>query len=337
MNFKKIQGIFIVCTMLFFLCCQSDPHAIKLILLDPPIEIKRLDRDLFAVNIDSVSAEAAYLNHKYSEFFHLYNHMVIRLGSPDAAAYPEYLKSFLTDFDMFNLSQEVNRVFPDLDFLEEELNEAFSRYKHYLPGYSIPSVFTFIGGFNQSMVTTDTILGIGLDKYLGSENVFYIRLQMAQYIRYNMHPAKISSDCMRAWAMTEFEYNDQTDNLISQMIYHGRVMYFTDYMLPYQHDTLKTGFTSAQLEWCRRNESSMWTYLVERKLLFTTDLRAINKFVGEAPFTGDFTNESPGRAAVWLGWQIVNSYMNRNRDVSLQELMEETDYMKIFNKARYKP
>lgn len=334
---SEIHGILFLCTILIIASCKGDPHAIHLKPLEPPLEIRRLDRDLFLLDIDSIPWQLDKVKQKYGEFFYLYNHMVIRLGSPDAAAYPEYLKSFLTDFDIFNLSLEVQKIFPDLVSLEEELGEAFSRYQYYFPDHRIPSVFTFIGGFNQSMVTSDTLLGIGLDKYLGSESVFYTRLQMAQYIRYNMHPGKISSDCMRAWAMTEFEYNDYTDNLISQMIYHGRVMYFTDYMLPYQHDTLKTGFTNAQLEWCKRNETTMWTYLVERKLLFSTDLRTINKFVGEAPFTSDFTNESPGRAAVWMGWQIVKSYMKRNRDVSLKELMEETDYMKIFNKARYKP
>ena len=142
---------------------------------------------------------------------------------------------------------------------------------------------------------------------------------------------------MRAWALTEFEYDDSSENLINQMIYHGRNMYFVDYMLPYQHDTLKTGFSSAQLEWCVKNEASMWTYLVEQKLLFSTDMRRINKFIGEAPFTNDFSAESPGRASAWLGWQIVKSYMNRNKDVSLKDLMVETDYQKIFNNARYKP
>jgi hypothetical protein len=342
--FKQLISRFIASRYLFlagFLIlinsCKTDPHAIELSGFNPEIQIMRLDVDLFSINIDSVAQSVGDLKEKYGEFFSIFNFMIVRLGNPDASAYNEYLKSFLTDFDMYNLSQEVSRVFPDLEFLEKELNEAFSRYRYYFPGRVVPSVFTYIGGFNQSMVTTDTILGIGLDKYLGRDNVLYSKLQTAQYMRYNMHPSKISSDCMRAWAMTEFDYDDATDNLINQMIYHGRIMYFTDYMLPYQHDTLKTGFSPEQLAWCVSNESTMWTYLVERKLLFTTDMRTINKFVNDAPFTSEFTNESPGRAAVWLGWQIVKSYMTRNQDVTLEQLMEETDYQKIFNKARYRP
>lgn len=342
--FKQLIARFIASNYLFLagflfllVSCKAGPHAIDLSGLNPEIQIMRLDEDLFSIDIDSVAKSVGDLREKYGEFFDIFNFMIVRLGNPAASAYPEYLKSFLTDFDMYNLSQEAREVFPDLGFLEAELNDAFSRYRYYFPEREVPNIYTFIGGFNQSMVTTDTILGIGLDKYLGRDNKFYTKLQMAQYMRYNMHPSKISSDCMRAWAMTEFEYDETTDNLINQMIYHGRIMFFADYMLPYQHDTLKTGFSPEQLVWCVRNESTMWTYLVEKKLLFTSDMRTINKFVNDAPFTSDFSNESPGRAAVWLGWQIVNSYMKRNKDVTLEQLMEETDYQKIFNKARYRP
>ena len=108
-------------------------------------------------------------------------------------------------------------------------------------------------------------------------------------------------------------------------------------MLPQQHDTLKTGFSLSQLEWCRRNEIMMWTYLVENKLLFSTDMRTIGRFINAGPFTRDFSRESPSRAAVWLGWQIVRSYMNRNRDVTLEELMLDNDYQGLLNLARYRP
>lgn len=327
----------ILLPLAFLSACKSDPHSVNLSGIDPKVTIMRLDEDLFQTDIDSIPESVERLKLKYGEFFILYNFMIVRLGNPNASAYPGYLRNFLTDFDMYNLHKEVSRVFPDLTFLEKELNEAFKRYQYYFPERNVPQIFTYIGGFNQSIVTSDTILGIGLDKYLGTDHVFYGKMELAQYLRYNMHPQKISSDCVRAWAMTEFEYDESTDNLIGQMIHYGKVMYFTDFMLPYQHDTLKTGFSSAQLEWCRKNEASMWTYLVEKKLLFTTDLRVINKFIGEAPFTNDFTSEAPGRAAVWLGWQIVKSYMKRHKELTLEQLMEETDYQKILNKARYRP
>ena len=58
---------------------------------------------------------------------------------------------------------------------------------------------------------------------------------------------------------------------------------------------------------------------------FETDRITIQKFTGSGPFTNNFTRESPARAAVWLGWRIVEEYMQYNARVSLQDLREETD------------
>jgi hypothetical protein len=81
----------------------------------------------------------------------------------------------------------------------------------------------------------------------------------------------------------------------------------------------------------------MWTYLVEHDLLFTSDQFTIRKFTGEAPFTSYYTNESPGRAAVWLGFRIVESYMMKNPAVKLSELMNDADFQGILEKAKYSP
>ena len=63
----------------------------------------------------------------------------------------------------------------------------------------------------------------------------------------------------------------------------------------------------------------------------------IKKFTGEAPFTAEFGDASPGRAANWLGLQIVCAYMDKNKEVALKQLMENNDYQSIFREAKYRP
>jgi hypothetical protein len=63
----------------------------------------------------------------------------------------------------------------------------------------------------------------------------------------------------------------------------------------------------------------------------------IRKLTDEAPFTSYFTSESPGRAAVWLGFRIIEAYMMKNPEVSLEALMRETDIQWILEKAKYNP
>jgi hypothetical protein len=62
------------------------------------------------------------------------------------------------------------------------------------------------------------------------------------------------------------------------------------------------------------------------------------RFIEVAPFSKFYMNQdelSPGRIGVWMGWQIVNSYMKHN-DVSLQELLKIDEDI-IFTKSKYKP
>ena len=88
---------------------------------------------------------------------------------------------------------------------------------------------------------------------------------------------------------------------------------------------------------CLNNEARMWEYLVENKLLFATDRITIRKFTGVGPFTKDFTNESPARAAVWIGWRIVEAYSRKNPDIGLRDIMKEQDYQKILTLSEYNP
>jgi hypothetical protein len=129
----------------------------------------------------------------------------------------------------------------------------------------------------------------------------------------------------------------ETGNVLTEIIHQGKLRYFMRCMLPEVEDELLFGFTPAQMNFCRNNEAQMWQYLVENDLIFKTDQFVIRKLVGEAPFTSYFTNESPGRAAVWIGFRIIESYMQKNRGANLEMLMNETDIQGILEKARYAP
>ena len=91
------------------------------------------------------------------------------------------------------------------------------------------------------------------------------------------------------------------------------------------------------MDFCKVHEKRMWEYLIENKKLFVTDGFILNQFINDAPFTKDFSQDSPGRAAVWIGYRIIDSYMKNNRNVSLNDLMRETDYQKILNLSKYNP
>jgi hypothetical protein len=114
-------------------------------------------------------------------------------------------------------------------------------------------------------------------------------------------------------------------------------MFYVKSMLPHQPDSLIMGFSDEEMNFCLNNEAEMWEYLVENKLLFETDRMTIRKFTGVGPFTKDFTSESPARAAVWIGWRIVEAYSRKNPHIGLKEIMNEKDYQKILTISEYNP
>ena len=322
---------------IYFQGCRQHPYRTDIEGIKLDLEIHRFEVELFSLDLDSIPEAIPRLESRYGDFFDIFNYRIINIGGADQPAYPDYLKSFLTDY----LNNEVYRVtmsvFPDLADLEDKLSDAFRRYQYHFPEMPVPLVYSFISRFNQSIVTSDGLLAVGLDNYLGRDTEFYRRLARPQYQINNMHPGKIPSDCMLGWGITEFEYNDSVNNVLSNMIYHGRNAYFAKWMLPEEPDSLIMGFTAGQMQFCRNNEARMWEYLVEEKILFETDRMTIQKFTGSGPFTSDFTRESPARAAVWIGWRIVEDYMRYNSMLTLRELMNEQDYMKVLTRSRYNP
>jgi hypothetical protein len=333
---NKILIYSILASCLFFSCTnpQKDPDVSNV-----PIKIiiHRLDKDLFSANIDNPEQSIIHLKAKYGKFFNLYNQKIVEIGNPDNKAYPEYLKRFLTDYSMNQSFNKCLQVFPDSSFIALKLTDAFKHYRYYFPDKQIPAIYTYISGFNQSIVIDQDILGIGLDRYLGEDCIFYKQLQTNNYERYNMHKEKIPSDCMKSMALTEWVFNDSVDNLLNNMIYQGQVMYFVKKMLPNEPDTLIWGISRKQYKWCEKNEKRMWTYLVEQKLLFANASLTISKFINDGPFTKDFTRESPARAAVWLGYRIVDKYMKNNPKLTLKNLMQDQDYQKILTLSEYEP
>ncbi|RLD75040.1 MAG: gliding motility lipoprotein GldB, partial [Bacteroidetes bacterium] len=78
-------------------------------------------------------------------------------------------------------------------------------------------------------------------------------------------------------------------------------------------------------------------HIIDNDLLFSNDLLVIRKFIGDAPFTAAFQNNSAPRAGAFLGWKIVHKYMNEYPEISLKQLMKNTDYQGILNAAAYRP
>jgi len=339
-----MKGRFIIVFVLLFLLpfigsCRRNQYKFNMSSVTVDIEVKRLEKDLFEIDPTMIDSSLVALKNKYGDFLQFFSY-VIKTGDINDTLFGDYLVSFCTDRQNNEVYASVNQAYPDVRFIEEELEKAFSHYIYYFPEESVPGVFTCITGFNRSIITADSVLGIGLDRYLGRDCEYYPALEIYGYLAARMNSWNIVPDCMYAWGtkLWNFEEMDYpVDNVLSEMIHEGKLRYFEKCMIPEINDTLLFGFTGDQMKFCRNNENQMWMHLIENDLLFSTDKFVIRKLTGEAPFTTYFTNESPGQAAVWQGFRIIESFMSKNKNVSLAEMMSNTDVQSILDGAKYKP
>lgn len=336
MNLKTY--FFLIIIIIFLASCNRNPLKVDISEIETEIEIVRFDQEIFELPLQDTLAELTSLRSKYPDFFDLFTWKVIGIGGIEEEHFPEIMGEFLTDTMIVNVKSLVENEFSDFKKTEEELVEAFKYFQYHFPEKELPTIFTMISGFNQSVVTAENIIGVSLDKYMGRDFSYYKQLSnVPLYKIKNMHPQKLVSDVVYAWGMTEFDERGSTTTLLDHIVHQGKLMYFVDAMLPEVHDTLKIGYTAEQLKWCKNNEPQMWNFLVERKMLYSNKRMDILRFINDGPYTTGFPVESPGRSGVWIGWQIVRQYMKKHREVSVSELMKNTDYQQILNDSRYYP
>jgi len=322
-----------------FVSCKKNTNKVRIGTVKAEIEIKRLEKDLFSINPEEISGRVPELKKKYGNFLQLFSY-VINTGDINDSSFGDYLAGFCTDRQNNELYSLTLKIYPELGSVERDLEDAFSHYLYYFPGKVVPKVYSCITGFNNSIITGDSVLGIGLDRYLGADCEYYPRLEIYSYMSARMTPEYIVPDCIYGWGASEWDFTSMrypADNVLAEMIHEGKLKYFEKCMLPETGDEIIFGFTSDQMKFCRNNEAQMWQYLVENDLVFKTDSFIIRKLIGDGPFTSYFTNESPGRAAVWIGFRIVESYMAKNKGTSLESLMNDVKIQQILEKARYDP
>jgi len=325
--------------MLTIVSCKRNQYRVNTSSISADIQIKRLEADLFSPDPSDIPSGIPELREKYGGFLQLFSY-VINAGDINDPEFSDLLLSFVTDKLNNEVYAAVMKLYPEITPIEEEIEDAFRHYLWHFPDKRIPTVITCITGFNNSIITGDSVIGIGLDRYLGRDCSYYTQLGIYRYISARMNHYNIVPDCIYGWGATEWDFDAMkypAGNVMAEMIHEGKLKYFEKCMLPEINDTVVFGFTEDQMKFCRNNERQMWQYLIEHDLLFSTDQFTIRKLTDEAPFTSYFTSESPGRAAVWLGFRIVESYMMKNREISLEALMNSTDIQGIIEGAKYDP
>jgi gliding motility-associated lipoprotein GldB len=330
--------LLLVIAFAFISCKHNSKPDVSGISVD--VKVERFDKDLFAGKGKDVKQTDALLAKKYGTFYSDYVHRIVGDGNYNG---PQILSTLYKDQAYTDLNTEAEATFRDFTPIEKDLSQTFKYIQFYYPKSKVPKIISFVSGFAVQTPIGDDYLGIGLDMFMGKNSKFYkgIVESVPIYISRRFAPEYVVPRVAETFAREElFPERDEDRTLISKMIHNGKILYFMDQVLDEElPDSLKIGYTSQQLEWCKGYEADIWGFLLQNNLLFETDYQKIQVYLSEGPFTpglGD-KNQSAPKLGVWMGWQIVRKYMDENKTVTLQQLMAEKDAQSILNRSRYKP
>jgi hypothetical protein len=313
-----------------------DTSSVKL----EPIVFKRLDKDVFSLTPENASSKMNEYQKKYSTFYTRYISSIVNNGGKVDSLYSQTLLRFINNQDIKNAYRDLTKTYTDIDveLIGDDMTEAVKRFKVFFPKRKTPQQFvTFMSGFQYNVVYVDSTLGVGLDMYLGSSNVFYNMMELPKFRTRTMNKEHVLSDAVRGWIITEFDNADPVNNLLNHMIFYGKIFYVCDALLPNVQDSIKMGYTTAQMDYLGKYEKNVWGFFAKDNKLYDNDMKLVSEFTSDGPFTRAISKECPPRVAMWLGRQIVKSYMEHNENVSLDDLMNEKDAQKILSKSKYKP
>ncbi|MDR2362406.1 MAG: hypothetical protein LBD91_06710 [Prevotellaceae bacterium] len=331
----NISQLLLLSFLLCLLSCRSQEQ--KIAAIDLPLTFLRLDNDLYRLRHDSACTTLPYLREKYGSFFEYYNTGVIHIGQSQNPRYCQILQQFLHHPIVDSAYRKVHELYADDQPLINELTDAFRHLAYYFPDIPTPNIYTYVSGFNESLMLTDSALGIGLDQFLGNDCPLYSLLGKPAYLQYNMRPQRIVPACLHTWIAAQYPNPSQNQpTLLSQLIYEGKILYILQQCMPRKPFADILGFRPEQLQWCFDNEQLIWQYLIQEKRLFDTTPFTIQKYTADAPFTTGLPPQSPGKTANWIGYRIVARYMKQHTP-SLPKLMQNDNPRLLLKEARYNP
>lgn len=329
---KKLSLIFLV--GLLWGCGKNDEECVFIPDASPDdvsLTVQHFEDTLS--NITSKSELVAFLGRQPI----IRDEILRRREYPDDSVFIDEMFKRFTHPGIKKLLAETNRVFGDGSGLISEFSQAFANLKFYYPEFVPPKIKTVISGLDTDLYVTDSLIVVGLDFFLGADASF--RPKTYDYLMRRYDPQDIVPSCLLIYGISNrFNRTDVKDRtILADMVAYGKSFYFTKRMVPCTPDSLLIWYTEEEIEGASKNENLIWARFVEDKILFSTNVIDKKNYLGDRPVTIQVGEKCPGRIGQWVGWQIVNEYMEAHPEKSLPELMGMENAQALFKNSKYKP
>lgn len=284
-----------------------------------PMEISRLDRVVYDYpNLSDEERRNAdsMMSNGVSAVLTMLN-----MGHPDDSAYIKYVHSDAVK--MF--SPEVERCFEDITDLEQQLGCVKANIEKELPQVKFHDIYAIVSPYRQSIYITDSTLLLSLNHYLGKNHKVYDGFD--EYIKKTKEVGNIPYDVVEALIGSFYSYEPQgNDIVLAKMLYAGAIAKTKMLIVPNASLAKVLGYDDDELEWLEDNEQSLWNSLVSKELLYSSDYLDIERLLFPSPRTTILNVDAPGRVGRYLGYKIVEAYLKKNPNTTLQQLFTPEFY-----------
>ena len=297
------------------------------------INILRYEQDLFNMDTKDMAAEFKALYGKYPE-------NIIANGAWNNTAMLQSVKGFISDPVIKEIYKDTEAKYADLSDFKNQITPALTLYLTHFPNEKVPDFCTLVSGIDFQMPSVfgyENTIFICLDMYMGKDYKQYAQAGMPKYIAARCDKKYMATDCFSKALVYKHLPDKTLVTLLDNMVFAGKKMLFTQTMFPNVPAQDILGYSKEQYNWAISHESSIWHYLIEKNLVYDKSDDVARRMVDEAPFTRDFGNNSPGRLGVFIGFQIIQSYMKTHPGTTLKDIMNMTDSQKILKESGYKP
>ena len=327
---NKVERVLISLTLVGVLtgCTEKGHRTVDPVELEHELTIGRLDQELFNAKLDSLPKLNMELYREYGTFYRIYIEDILQGAALNDPRLPMVLADFISDPDWSAAQQAVDSVLGDLEPQRVQLNDAFGRLKALFPDSITPSVIAFNSGFNFGIFPTDSVLGVGVEWFIGSTSPVIGLLApdaFPQFMKDRMVPQMLVPSALKGWLLVHYTKDIRGEDLLTNLVETGKVMALLDVLLPKTDPDLKFAFSKQQLAWCEANEFEIWKNLVSNEKLFSKQADDIGRMMNDGPFTNGLPRESPGHIGEWIGYRMVTEYLKENPDVSFAQLIAIED------------
>jgi hypothetical protein len=333
MRFFKFFTTVLILTILE--SCSTDPYKVDTSKVNLKLEFINLDSIVNFSNKQKLISSKTELIRNHREILDFSFGYCLGIPLQPDSAFLRKVNEFKRDKYIKRLEKTISKF--QKEVFKTEITDGFKRLKYHFPDREVPHSIFFINSlFSASVFCTEKEVAIGLDRYLGANARVIKELppqQFYEWIKVGMEPRYLTRDVLAAWLTTNY-LEETNENYAAEMIRWGKILFLCKILLPEEKEEIVLRYTAAQLEWANASEKAVWSYLVDKELLFKTDEETRINLLKEGPYSIGLPKESPDRIGQFMGYKIVKQFMEEE-EISLEKLVA-MPYNELLQKYKVK-